>query len=179
MNKRGLMTRLALFLFLLALTVTLACGRAHVQILKPPMNISTYQNIYVADAEVSSREQTENANAMNEKWAVFAKEEIIRVLENNEKYNIFQDSSATSGSLILETEVNIVYGSRALRYWIGFGAGAGHCTIHMKLKDSSSGELNYELRSEADLGFGAFGGSMDKVIEDSIKEAVRQFVNGM
>lgn len=157
----------------------IGCGKAGHTLLTKPENISNYKDIYISDVSVSSKEQSENAQKLNEEMMAFTKDELIKALEQKGTYNILQESTSSSVYLTLETKIEIVYGSRALRYLVGFGAGSGACKISMKLKDSSSGEVKYETKSESKLAGGGFGGSMDVTVKDNITKTVKQFVDRM
>lgn len=177
MKKNVLVIRITvILLFLIAIA---GCGKAYIRTLQAPADLSGYKSIYMAPAKVSSKEQTPKALRLNAQWVAMAREEVTKGLEENGKYVISNSSAPSRESLILDTTINLVYGSRALRYWVGFGAGKGSCKVRLTLKDSSSGEVKYEVESESDLAIGAFGGSMDKLIQKNIRGAVTQFVSGL
>ncbi len=103
-----------------------------------------------------------------------AKEELTKALKENGKYASIENSAPSKKSLTLDSTINLVYGSRALRYWVGFGAGAGSCIIRLTLKDSSTAEVKYEVENESDLAIGAFGGSMEKLIKKNIRNTIKK-----
>jgi hypothetical protein len=76
----------------------------------------------------------------------------------------------------VETKIDLVYGSRAMRYIVGFGAGSGSIVCNLKLKDISSGEIKLEMESHSKLSMGGLGGSMGAVIEANIEKTVDEFV---
>lgn len=172
MNNSLFVNRISVILLLLVAIV--GCGKAHIKTLQEPINLSGYNFIYVAPAKVSSKEQTEQAKTLNAKWVLLAKETVTRTLKKNRKYTISERPAQLQNSLTLDTTIDIVYGSRALRYKVGFGAGAGSCTVRLTLKDSSSGEVKYEVENKTDLSVGLWGGSMDKLIKKNIKGVVKQ-----
>lgn len=57
-------------------------------------------------------------------------------------------------------------GSRAARYWIGFGAGAAEATIRTELTDHQGKQLG-EVDSEATLKWGFLGGNSLNTIDNS------------
>lgn len=57
-------------------------------------------------------------------------------------------------------------GSRAARYWIGFGAGAAEATIRTTLSDVKGKKLG-EVDSDATLKWGFFGGNSLNTIDNS------------
>ena len=152
------------------------CGKAHFQTIKEVTDLSKYNEIYVPNTVVSSDEQKEKLNALNVEFAQLSKNEIVNALTQKSRYRLIEELDSSSSPLVVETTIHIVYGSRALRYWVGFGAGKGSVVINMKLKESLSNEIKFELESKSNLSVGLFGGSMDKVIKNSIKKIVSQFV---
>ncbi len=60
-------------------------------------------------------------------------------------------------------------GSRAKRYFVGFGAGKGSLAIQAKFYDDSGKELA-TIQSEGEISMGAFGGSFDSAIEKCAEE---------
>lgn len=55
-------------------------------------------------------------------------------------------------------------GSRALRYFIGFGAGAGKFDSSWQVKDASGNEIG-QCRIDGSVSFGAFGGNYEDVLD--------------
>lgn len=168
-------TVITFFCVLFFVTVA-GCGKAHLNTIKETTDISAYNEIHVLNTEIYSHEQQEKLQSLNQEFAQFSKEEIVRALTQKSKFSIVEELNSAPGLLVIESTVHIVYGSRALRYWVGFGAGKGSVVINLKLKDSISGEIKYELESKSDLSVGTFGGSMDKVIKNSITKVIKQFV---
>ncbi len=176
--KNAIQIAKALFILLFMLSI-IGCGKASYTVLVNPDNISSYENIYVADVSVSSKEQSENAKKVNEEMITFTKDELLKAIKQKGSYNIIENAESCSNCLILETNIEIVYGSRALRYIVGMGAGSGSCKINMKLTDPSSGQVKYETKSKSKLAGGAFGGSMDATVKNNIIGTVKQFVDRM
>lgn len=176
MAKNQIQKIFLVFLCVFVFAPIAGCGKAHFKIIKEATELSKYKEIYVLNTVVSSDEQEEKQKALNEEFAQFSKDEIVKALTQKSKYRLIEGISLSPDALLVETSIHIIYGSRALRYWVGFGAGKGSVVINMKLKESSSSEIKLELESKSNLSVGAFGGSMDKVIKNSIKKIVSQFV---
>ena len=77
----------------------------------------------------------------------------------------------------LETNMTVDYGNQALRYFVGFGAGAGSVDISVTLTKMPSKTVLYQNTTHATLAMGGFGGSMQTVVENAIKDAVQAFSN--
>jgi len=60
-------------------------------------------------------------------------------------------------------------GSRAARYWGGFGAGAARGKISGELVDAASGAVLARFTQERRSGFGAFGGDYVKLMNKNLR----------
>ena len=159
-----------------ALTLVVGCGRPSVRTIIEPKDISTYSQVYVADVAVSSHEETDAAKELNAKFSRLTKDVIIRTLGQKSRYTIQENLASSPEPLSIDTTIRITYGSRALRYMVGFGAGTGSMVANIYLKDASSGEVKLQMESNSALSVGTFGGSMDKVVMDNVRELVGQFM---
>jgi hypothetical protein len=61
-------------------------------------------------------------------------------------------------------------GSRAKRYFAGFGAGATRAKISVEISDAGSGQVLARFTHEKRAGFGLTGGSYDGLLKKSIRE---------
>lgn len=145
-----------------------ACGKVHHQIATQPIDSYSVQQVAVTTVEVSSKEQNQDALSLNDQWKEVATEELQSMLDT--KNIVTTDNSDT----IVGCRIYVVYGNRALRYFVGFGAGAGHMDISIELKDRQ-GTILYATQSKADLAMGGFGGDMAQVARKTIIEAVKEF----
>ena len=161
---------------MLFLTMVGGCGGAHIVTINADVDIANYNTVYVEEADVASAKQNEKIDEANARYAQYAREQIIAALRQKGRLEILNDISTTPDSLTLQTTLRIVYGSRALRYMVGYGAGSGSISITMKLVDSTSDELKKEVHSNSTLAIGLFGGDMDGVIEKNIKRVVDEFI---
>jgi len=149
-----------------------ACGTVHHRVAAPPQNVSAVKQVKLLPVEVSSKENNPDALALNEQWKKIASNELQALLDVK-KITVTDSGEATVGCFI-----DVVYGSRAMRYLVGFGAGAGHMNVALELKDKQ-GAVLYATDSKADLGAGAFGGDMSEVARNTIEEAVKKFGAGL
>ena len=60
-------------------------------------------------------------------------------------------------------------GSRAARYWGGFGAGACRVELLLEIKDGGSGETLFEMRQERRSGVGVGGGNYVNLMNRSLR----------
>ena len=87
-------------------------------------------------------------------------------------------NSDLQSSLLFDLDIDIVYGNRAARYFIGFGAGKGTMRSVLTVKDKATGKIVYSATGASDLTIGAFGGSMESVIKNGIDKILEGFPNG-
>lgn len=162
---------------LLVVTMILfGCGTPHTVTMRDPEDLSGYDKLYVAEIDISSAEESEEAVAANARYAQFTSEAIRSALAQKPRYSVVDLAGPTLNTLCIETTIRVVYGSRAARWVLGFGAGEGTIDISMRLVDPATNKIKMDLHSSSELSVGAFGGSMDSVIEASIKQTVAQFV---
>lgn len=80
------------------------------------------------------------------------------------------DDAAPDGALVVEGEfLSINPGSRAKRYWAGFGAGASGVGVAGRLLDAS-GTVLAEFKHRKHSGIGLYGGSYVKFMSDDTKD---------
>lgn len=145
-----------------------ACGGVQHKIVAPPQNISELKQVKLLPVEVSSKEKNSNALALNDQLVKIATDELQSLLKTKD-IMVMNNSDTT-----MSCRIDVVYGNQALRYFVGFGAGSGHMSVTLQLKDKH-GNLLYATNSKADLAMGGFGGSMSKVARKTIVEAVKKF----
>lgn len=61
-------------------------------------------------------------------------------------------------------------GSRAKRYWGGFGAGAVRIEVRCELVDGASGSVLLEFTQQRRSGFGGFGGGYEELMERTLRQ---------
>lgn len=61
-------------------------------------------------------------------------------------------------------------GSRAKRYWGGFGAGAVRVEIRCEVVDGASGDVLLAFGQQRRSGFGGFGGGYEELMERTIRQ---------
>lgn len=145
-----------------------ACGGIHSTVMTQPDNIGMFKEVMLIPPEVISEKQDADTLALNEELKQIATDELRSSLES--KSIVLSDN----GKATVGCHIEVNYGNRALRYFVGFGAGAGHIRVKIELKDEN-GVTRYATSSEADLAMGGFGGSMSEVARNAIKKGVKDF----
>jgi hypothetical protein len=83
------------------------------------------------------------------------------------------EAPSETGALILEgTIIEYEPGSRALRYFVGFGAGKAFATVQLRAIDKATKEEIFRGNIAAEQAMGVFGGSFDEVIQKLVEESV-------
>jgi len=84
------------------------------------------------------------------------------------------DAASVDKTLLLRGRIDEMNpGSRAARYWVGFGAGSAWVKISGSISDAKSGQelLRFEQRRVGAIGF--FGGDYDAMLKDCVVEIGR------
>jgi len=134
----------------------------------PPDNIVMLKQVTLLPVEVVSKEQNPDALSLNAQWKTMATDELHSLLVSK---NI---AASSNGQATVGCCIEVAYGNRALRYFVGFGAGAGHLRVTIELKDRLE-TVRYAANSEADLAIGGFSGDMSQVVRKTIEAAVKEF----
>jgi hypothetical protein len=155
------------------LVLAIGCGRAYVRNARPADDLSSYRKVAVESVTVTSVEQHAGALRDNEQMTAFVREEVITALRQDGRYQVIDSPELMDeNTLKLRIDLNVRYGSRALRYLVGFGAGSGR-VVSTLTATVASGEEKLRSLSESDLAMGAFGGSMKKVIRKNVRALLR------
>lgn len=162
---------------LIAVVVLLVsgCGTAHVRTDQAAEPLDSYTQLHVDNVTVSSTEKGEKFATLNEEFDEYATSRLLEVIKEVDRFQLVPDEQVSEMSTIIaETNIDVNYGSRAKRYWVGFGAGKGMVRSTLVLRDAASKETLLQLSSDSDLTVGAFGGSMDATIRDNIDELMAE-----
>lgn len=145
-----------------------ACGGVHHKVVTQPQSTLILEQIKLLPVKVNSKEQNPDALSLNDQWKELVSSELQTILDAK-RILITGDSNTT-----LECRIDVVYGNQALRYFVGFGAGSGHVSMSLKMKDKF-GAVLYATNTEADLSIGVFGGSMQQLVRKTINDALKEF----
>jgi uncharacterized protein DUF4410 len=72
------------------------------------------------------------------------------------------------------TRLNV--GSRALRYFVGFGAGASKAQVETRLVDVATGKVLVVAADRREAAFGFFGGDGEDHLRESVSDAARDYI---
>lgn len=81
-----------------------------------------------------------------------------------------EGKSAGAGALVVRGKVTTMDpGSRAARYWAGFGAGAARTELQGEVVDAASGKVLLRFRQERRSGVGLAGGDYVKLMQRNLR----------
>lgn len=163
-------------IILAMLSLLQSCGSAHVKPNIVSGDLNEYATASISSINIESREQNGDSLEMNRAMEAYAREKLGLLISEN--LYIEQTAAAVDGHLEFNLEMDIVYGSRAARYWVGFGAGKGTVRSSFTVVDSKTKQVKYSSTGESDLAMGAFGGSMEAVIKKNIDKLLEGFDGG-
>lgn len=74
-----------------------------------------------------------------------------------------------AGVLLIRAKVTVMDpGSRAARYWVGFGAGAARTEIEAEIIDTKTGETLLRFTQQRRSGVGAYGGDYEELMQRNL-----------
>ena len=155
------------------------CGAAHVRKELQAFDLDRYEKVYISDVRVYSLEKSAKDNkallAKIEEWKVFARKELESYVKDS-RYELLKNPPTANESVLLaDLDIKVAYGNKALRYWVGFGAGSGGVDSTLTVTDSRTGEKKFIAKGESDLSMGAFGGNMEAVLKSNIENLIKQY----
>jgi len=90
--------------------------------------------------------------------------------------DVVRETDKTDGVLVLDgTLISYEKGSRAKRYFIGFGAGKAYCTIESIFTDKKTDEQILKLNFDGELSMGLFGGSEEEAVQGVVEAYLDYF----
>ena len=79
--------------------------------------------------------------------------------------------SPTDATLTWNCDVDVKYGNRAMRYFVGFGAGSGHVNSTITAEDRVK-ETKYRSGADSDLAMGGLGGDIGAVLDANLDKLI-------
>ena len=83
--------------------------------------------------------------------------------------SVRDDGGSAPGTLIIRGKVDEMNpGSKAARYWAGFGAGAATAKLTLEIVDAASGEVLVRFTQERRSGIGMMGGDYQELMQRNL-----------
>lgn len=154
------------------------CSSAQVKTEVEAKNLGDYENILIKEVRVYSNEPAAKKNFELHKkldgWKVYSRSKLEEYIKSG-RYNLIDTLGQTAGeTLLVDLDVNVQYGNRALRWAVGFGAGKGGVETVLTVTDSISGDVKYKTNAISELSMGAAGGDVGSVLKDNIRVIIKQ-----
>lgn len=170
---------LRLSVLIITTSILAGCGAAHVRTEVASVDLHDYDFVYVENVNVHSEEASAEDNDKLQKmmieWEQFARSEFENYVHESHYKLIEQLPDNPQKTLIANLDIDLKYGNRSLRYWVGFGAGKGGVNSVLSVRDAVSEEEKFRSAAESDLAMGGFGGDMQAVLKKNIRELVEQY----
>jgi hypothetical protein len=155
------------------------CASHKYTVLEPPSkDLTEYKILQINDytTNLGDNESKELASLFADKLY----ENVLKHREESPDKVIFEQvvrhTDVTEGVAVLDgVVVSYEEGSRAKRYWLGFGAGKAYCTIRSTFTDKSTGEQILEMDFDGELTGGLFGGTADEAVQAVVEAYLDYF----
>lgn len=96
----------------------------------------------------------------------------------DQKVSIEEHAGKNAGTLIIRGKVvELDPGSKAARYWAGFGAGAARAKIEGEIVDAKSGQVLARFTQERRSGVGVMGGDYQELMQRNLNAVGEDIAN--
>jgi len=168
----------SMLVVLFASTVA-GCGSSRYTMVEPPKQaVSSFEVLEIRDFTSALSDQ--DSRDLAGRFADQLHTAVIKDREKNPGKSVFKEvvrtSDRTDHVLRLDGKViSFEKGSRAKRYFIGFGAGKAFCTIQATFTDKATGEEVVKANFDGELSMSFFGGSADEAVDSVVKAFIDYF----
>ena len=162
--------------YVLILIVLLAagCAASRTQVLEPKKaGFENYSILEITDLKNNIGPQVPAELMRRVPDEIGEKVRALNLFQAVNRVPAVTEAAPDTNTLILEGAI-IEYepGSRALRYFVGFGAGKAFATVQLRAIDKATKEEIFRGNIAAEQSMGIFGGSFDEVIQKLVEESV-------
>ena len=163
-----------ILLMLLVTAGITGCASHRYTVVEPPTNpLTDYSILEIPEfkTNLSDPESKELAN----RFAGRLHRAVMEHRERNPQDVVYKEVTLNTDQIedVLHMQGTIISyeeGSRAKRYWIGFGSGKAYCTIQVVFTNKETGEELSRTNFDGELAMGLFGGDADEAV-DGVVEA--------
>ena len=156
-----------------------ACGSSRYTILEPADEpLTSFEVLEIRDftSNLSDADSVELAN----RFADQLHAAVLKDREKNPGESVFRDVVRATGEsdsvLVLDgVVISFEKGSRAKRYFIGFGAGKAFCTIQATFTNKATGEVVLRTNFDGELSMSFFGGSAEEAVDAVVAAFIDYF----
>jgi hypothetical protein len=155
------------------------CGSSRYTMIEPPKkSVTDFEVLEIRDFTSSLADQ--DSRDLAGKFANQLHAEVMKEREKNPGQTVFNEvvrATDRSDRVLMLDGVVISFekGSRAKRYFIGFGAGKAFCTIQSTFTDKATGEVVVKANFDGELSMSFFGGSAEEAVDSVVKAYIDYF----
>jgi hypothetical protein len=157
-------------LLMVAFALLLAgCGSSRYTVIEPPKeSVRDFKTLEIRDFK--SNLQDQDSIRLADQFG----DRLYKAIQEDRKAHpgesifeqVVRGDSATGDVLVLDgTVMSFEKGSRAKRYFIGFGAGKAFCTIQSTFTNKANGHEILKTNFDGELSMSFFGGSADEAVD--------------
>ncbi len=165
---------LTILFTLFAMGVLIGCASHRYTVVKPPSkSLTDYRILEISEFKTNLNDA--ESRELADRFAGRLHLAVMNYRENNPEDRVYEevtlDTEKTGDVLLMQgTIISYEEGSRAKRYWIGFGSGKAYCTIQVIFTNKETGEELSRTNFDGELAMGLFGGDADEAV-DGVVEA--------
>lgn len=174
----------SVFSLMVVIGLVAGCASHRYTVVAPPEKaLTSYEVLEIAEfkTNLNDAESKELAN----RFAGRLHQAVMNYRAENPSNLVYRkvtlDTDQTKGVLLMEgTVISYEEGSRAKRYWIGFGSGKAYCTIQVVFVDKATGEEISRTNFDGELAMGLFGGDADEAVDGVVNafiDYMRQYMS--
>lgn len=156
-----------------------ACASSRYTILEPanePLNSFEVLEIKDFTSNLSDNDSTDLANRFADQLYSAIQEERKKNPGASTFKDVVRHTDLVDSVLVLNgVVVSFEKGSRAKRYFIGFGAGKAYCTIQATFTNKKNGEEVLKTNFDGELSMSFFGGSPEEAVEAVVEAFIKYF----
>ena len=159
---------LTYMLILLVIGSITGCTHRYTVVELPTRSLTDYRVLEIS--KFQSNLNDAGSRGLASKFAGRLRWAVMKHREKNPEDIVYEEvtlnTDKTEGVLLMQgTITSYEEGSRAKRYWIGFGAGKAHCTIQVIFINKETGEELSRTNFDGVLAMGVFGGDANKAVD--------------
>jgi len=157
-----------IFLLLIMIGIT-ACASHRYTVVEPPsISLTEYSILEIPEFKTNLNDA--ESQELAKRFAGRLHKAIMNFREKNPEDVIYEEVTMNTDKskdvlLMQGTVISYEEGSRAKRYWIGFGSGKAYCTIQAVFIDKETGEELSRTNFDGELAMGLFGGDADEAVD--------------
>ena len=174
---------LTYMLILLVIGSVTGCTHRYTVVELPTKSLTDYRVLEISTFESNLNDA--RSRGLASKFAARLRWAIMKHREKKPEDVVYEEvtlnTDKTEGVLLMQgTITSYEEGSRAKRYWIGFGAGKAYCTIQIIFINKETGEELSRTNFEGKLYMGVFGGDSIEAVDgvvDAFIDYMKQYMS--